>query len=533
MSSTDAYDRLRAGHAAETEQKMTLAEGLRRYPQALIFSAVISLCIIMEGYDVNLLAGFFAFGPFVRRYGERLDDGTYQVPARWQAGLSNGASVGEILGLLLNGWASERFGYRRMTLASLAVLSGFIFLLFFANSVEMLEVGEILCGIPWGVFQSLTTVYAAEVCPVNLRAYLTTYVNLCWVLGTILGQGVLRGFLNNADTTGQWAYRVPFALQWVWPIPIAIGVLLAPESPWWLVRHGRNDEAKRGLRRLQTKEFTTEEDLDATVALMTCTHQLEQEMEVGASYLDCFRGVDLRRTEIACMVYITQNLCGSTFMNYSTYFFQQAGLNEESSFDVAMGQYAMGALGTICSWFLMAHLGRRTIYLFGTTAIGSLLLITGLVDLAPSSNTTAPWVIAAMIVLCTFVYDLTVGPLCYCVVSEIPAGRLRTRTVVLARGSYIILSIVTNLIVPYMLNPTAWNWSAKSGLLFAGFSFASLIWSYFRLPEPKGRSFAELDALFARGVPARKFKSTVIDVFEVDSDDAKADVQHLEVTDNK
>lgn len=64
----------------------------------------------MEGYDVNLLAGFFAFGPFVRRYGERLDDGTYQRPARWQEGLSNGASVGEILGLLLNSWVSRGSG---------------------------------------------------------------------------------------------------------------------------------------------------------------------------------------------------------------------------------------------------------------------------------------------------------------------------------------------------------------------------------------------------------------------------------------
>jgi MFS transporter, SP family, general alpha glucoside:H+ symporter len=526
---SNVYDRLQAGNAADKEHNMTLVEGLRRYPKAIMFSAIISLCIIMEGYDTNLLSSFFAFGPFERRYGIPTGDGSYQLPARWQSGLSNGASAGEVIGLLLNGWASERFGYRRMTLGSLAVLCGLIFLLFFANSVEMLEAGEILCGIPWGVFQSLTTVYAAEVCPVNLRAYLTTYVNLCWVLGTMLGQGVLRGFLNDSESSGQWAYRVPFAIQWVWPIPIAIGVLLAPESPWWLIRHGRQDEAKIALRRLQSREYATEEELDATVALMTCTHQLEEEIETGASYLDCFRGVDLRRTEIACMVYMVQNLCGSTFMNYSTYFFQQAGLSEANSFNVAMGQYAMGAVGTISSWFLMACLGRRTIYLIGTTAIGILLLITGLIDLSPSSNTTVPWVIAAMIVLTTFIYDLTVGPVCYCLVTEIPAGRLRTRTVVLARGSYIILSIITNIIVPYMLNPTAWNWSAKSGLLFSGLAFVSLLWSYFRLPEPKGRSFAELDSLFAQGVPARKFKATVIDVFHIDEKVEKADVQHVEV----
>ena len=56
-----------------------------------------------------------------------------------------------------------------------------IFLLFFAVDVQMLLAGYILCGLPWGVFQTLTTTYAAEVTPVGLRAYLTSYVNLCWV----------------------------------------------------------------------------------------------------------------------------------------------------------------------------------------------------------------------------------------------------------------------------------------------------------------------------------------------------------------
>jgi MFS family permease len=83
----------------------------------------------------------------------------------------------------------------------------FIFILFFAPSVQVLLVGEILCGIPWGVFQTLTTVYESEVCPANLRAYLTTYVNFCWVIGTILGQCVLRGFLNTGSN--QWGLSNP------------------------------------------------------------------------------------------------------------------------------------------------------------------------------------------------------------------------------------------------------------------------------------------------------------------------------------
>jgi SP family general alpha glucoside:H+ symporter-like MFS transporter len=196
----------RAKEATRKEHEMSLWESIKLYPKAVAFSVAISCCIIMEGYDLNLMQGFFAFPPFQKRYGVLGADGSYQLTAAWQAGLTNGAAVGEILGLFINGIVSERFGYRKTVLGSLFAVTCFIFILFFAQNVETLEAGEILCGIPWGVFQTLTTVYASEVCPVALRAYLTTFVNLCWVIGTLLGQGVLRGFLNRED---QWAYRVP------------------------------------------------------------------------------------------------------------------------------------------------------------------------------------------------------------------------------------------------------------------------------------------------------------------------------------
>jgi SP family general alpha glucoside:H+ symporter-like MFS transporter len=69
---------------------------LKLYPKAVAWSVLISTCIAMEGYDVCLLSNFYAFPQFNRKYGELLADGTYQVPAPWQAGLSNGVNVGEM-----------------------------------------------------------------------------------------------------------------------------------------------------------------------------------------------------------------------------------------------------------------------------------------------------------------------------------------------------------------------------------------------------------------------------------------------------
>jgi SP family general alpha glucoside:H+ symporter-like MFS transporter len=124
--------------------------------------------------------------------------------------LTNGAVIGEILGLLFNGHLTERFGYRRTLIYALLALISFIFLAVFAFNIGMLMASEVLCGLSWGVFQTLSTTYAAEIMPVALRAYLTSNVNLCWLIGQIIGTGVLRGLINLQS---KWSYRLPFSLQ--------------------------------------------------------------------------------------------------------------------------------------------------------------------------------------------------------------------------------------------------------------------------------------------------------------------------------
>lgn len=104
--------------------------------------------------------------------------------------------------------------------------------------------------------------------------------------------------------------------------------------------------------------------------------------------------------------------------------------------------------------------------------------------------------------------DITVGPVCYSLVAEIPSTRLKTKTIVLSRNLYNLCGIINGVIVPYMLNPTAWNWKGKAGFFWAGACSLCFLWTYFRLPEPRGRTYGEMDILFEQHVPARKFRTT-------------------------
>ncbi len=318
------------------------------------------------------------------------------------------------------------------------------------------------------------------------------------------------------NVTSEWGYRIPFALQWMWPLPLLVGITFAPESPWWLVRKGRYDDAERSLRRLTTR---TDSNFDPakTIAMMIHTDELERQISAGTTYGDCFKGLDLRRTEIACAVWMIQTLCGSGLQGYSTQFYENAGLATTYAFDFQMGQYALAAVGVLVAWTLMPRVGRRTLYLYGLSVTFFFLLITGFLGIAPRSNKGVPWALGTMLLLMTFVYDLSIGPVCYCLVAEIPSVRLRSKTIVLARNAYNIVGIVNNILTPRMIVTTAWDWGAKAGLFWAGSCFLCIIWVFFRLPEPKGKTYAELDTLFERRVRARDFNKSVTNPFRGDT----------------
>ncbi|KAM5343979.1 hypothetical protein ACJ41O_012516 [Fusarium nematophilum] len=504
------FDKTDAREATDLEHSLTLRDSFRLYPKAIGFSLLFSTAIIMEGYDLSLLGSFYGYDAFKQKFGDQIDsEGRPIISADWQTYIQVGGMCGQIIGLYLNGWVSDTFGYKRTMMASQVLMIALIFFPFFAQNLQTLLAGNILLGIPWGVFQTLTLAYASDIAPVVLRPYLTAYVNLCWVIGQLIAAGVLRGF---SSLGGDWSYRIPFALQWAWPPLIMIGTLFAPESPWWLVRKERFDDARRSILKL-VSQCDVPFNPDAQVALLKATNEMEMENSAGMNYWHCFMRSDLRRTEIASISYTAQALCGSVLMGYSVQFYLEAGLSPERALDFNVIQYSVGAIGVVLSWFWMSRFGRRTIYLAGMGSLFFILLAVGALGFVNRSNTSASWAIGSLLVFYTFMYDMAIGPICYTIVAEIPSTRLKAKTIVLARNFNNMAGLINNALMPRMLGRNSWNWGAKTGLFWAGWCLLIFIWAFFRLPEPKDRTYGEMDLLFEHGVSARKFASTQVDQF--------------------
>lgn len=122
------------------------------------------------------------------------------------------------------------------------------------------------------------------------------------------------------------------------------------------------------LRRLN-KRTVSDESIHQALKMIEYTNDFEKSVNEGTSYLDCFKGVDLRRTEIVCVTWLIQTCAGATFMGYSTYFYQSAGLDNSDAFSLSLGQYAIGGVGTILSWTLMSYFGRRTLFISGLACV--------------------------------------------------------------------------------------------------------------------------------------------------------------------
>lgn len=246
------------------------------------------------------------------------------IPAEWQTALSLVILPGQLLALVFVGWSSERFGNRRTYAFGMVLIIGIIFMFVFLQNYPMLLAAEALIAFCWGVFQTLTASYAADLCPIGLRGIATSFISMAWGTGGFLAAGVTKGSLG---IKGHMGWRLPLILQWIYPVPLLIAVYFAPESPYWLTRKGRFEEAKSAIRSISRKGYYSEEELDGYLAYLKHTDDLEKIEAKNASFMDMFKGTNRRRTEIMLCIWGNQQWSGLNLTGYATLFLKYAGLS--------------------------------------------------------------------------------------------------------------------------------------------------------------------------------------------------------------
>ncbi|KAF3018199.1 hypothetical protein E8E14_012100 [Neopestalotiopsis sp. 37M] len=491
--------------AEAAEHNMTVLQAVREYPMASFWAFVMSCTIIMESYDVFLIGSFLALPAFKQEYG-LYDAGTddWVVETKWQSALQMAGQLGALIGVFLAGPLTSRIGYRYATLTGLMLLNAFIFIFYFGKSLPVFFVAQLLEGLPWGIFIANAPAYCSEIVPIKLRAPATQMLQMFWAIGSIIVGAVTYVYSSKLDPS---AYRIPIALQWLFPTPLAILVFFAPESPWWLVRKGRLEEAAKSVGRLGRKEKINTGD---AVAMMRRVVEMEKSTS-DPSFFELFKGTDLYRTLIVCGVYAAQNLTGNLIANQAVYFFEQAGVATQTAFALGLITSALQMIFVMLSWILTTYFGRRSIYLWGSAFNTVLLVALGIAG-SFGKSTASSLAQASLGLIISVLFTLGPAPASWVIIGETSSIRLRPLTTGIGRASYYIIEIPCIFLGSYMLNPTGGNLGGKCGYVWGATGLICLITAFFYLPEMKGRSYREIDIMFNRRIPARKWKKTEIDM---------------------
>ena len=126
------------------------------------------------------------------------------------------------------------------------------------------------------------------------------FISFCWGSGSFIAAGINRAAL---DVDSQWGWRMGYLVQWIWPVFLLPLSYFAPESPHWLVRKGRLEDAKLVLTRIAAPRYWENRNIDAYVAVIKHTDDIERTEAKSGSFWAMWKGTNLRRTLIVMGVF--------------------------------------------------------------------------------------------------------------------------------------------------------------------------------------------------------------------------------------
>lgn len=442
------------------------------------------------GYDQGVMSSLITGNQFEASFPEVIVEASHPNHATLQSFTIAIYEVGCLFGALSNLWVGDKLGRRRTIVLGGSIMIIGAILQVTAFSFAQLIFSRILTGYGNGLITSTVPTYHAELSPSAKRGRMIMMEGTLIVAGVSIAYWVDLALFFVNWSSAQW--RVPIALQLVFEIIMVTCIGFLPESPRWLVKHGRNAEAMAVISAMEDKPFTDPEvqrtyyGIREAVAVETSSQGSLRELATGG------RSQNFRRTVIAVVCQMMQQLTGINLVTYyATILFQRLGLSDVNARITAAANGTEYFLASFIAYYAIDYVGRRQLMLIGT--IGQCIVMLLLAILGYINN--GPAQIVSVVLLFGFNTFFAIGWLgmawLYC--AELAGLRTRAPTNALSTAS----NWTFNFVVVMVVGPSFNNISWRTYIVFAALNAAIVPAVYFFFPETGGRSLEDLDVVFA------------------------------------
>lgn len=452
------------------------------------------------GYDDRVISPVAATPAFVRLLqGYTGGNNDLSLTARNQDLVFSVPLVGSVIGGLATTPLTNRFG-RKWTLIGSYVFSLLgAFLQVFAPNLAAFVIGRFCSAFVIGIAHTIAPLYLCEVVPTSMRGRSVQIYNILNIFS-----GVIATIVSNATHAidGPTAYQIPLSIEAGLPALLFFLTLGIPESPQWLVSKGRMEEAKKNLRRL--RGFSDLQLEDEFRVIVLCEEN-ERELSSNVHFWDLFNRENFKRTITAGSFYSLNQVSGVILSTtYTTVFLSQLGVG--NAFVLTIIASLCNLAGAIVAPMVLDLYGRRPTALWGMVFLFCLDTVAGALAFFPD-NRNALLTIAALGFIFNFVWALSFLSVSVLLPPEIATPKLRSHTMAYTVACCQTTAVITTFAVPQLTSADAANLGAKTYLVFAGCMAFVIVWSYLLMPETKGRTYAEIDEMYDKKVPMRKWST--------------------------
>ena len=300
--------------------------------------------------------------------------------------------AGKFVGTLTAPFPIEKIGHRYTMWALCVVAWVGIIIEATSYSVAQFVVGRVVIYFSVGIAEVAVPMYQAELTPAPMRGTVCGSLQLFNQFGQILAAGVNRRFSTSTKRTG---WIIPVTIQVIAPFLVSIGLFFIPDGPRWLLSKSKFENAVKSLERVRPREDRDQGLCRAEAEAIQET--LENKTDKGP-WIDLFRGTNLRRTGIVCIVLALQQFTGQGFVSqYSPRFYATVGLSTYA-FDYNIASAVAGAVGCFMGMIISDTFGRRDLLIFGGFGQALFLfLVAGLGEKTNPSSSDAKGLVASVI----------------------------------------------------------------------------------------------------------------------------------------
>ncbi len=446
-----------------------------------LISGVAALGGLLFGWDWVVIGGA---KPFFQRY--------FELTSQAQIGWANScALVGCLVGAMVAGTLSDRFGRKRLLIISACLFAVTSVGNALATNFSIFIFWRMLGGVGIGLASNLSPMYIAEVAPAAMRGRLVSVNQLTIVIGVLAAQiinwSLVRGLPAGATDEfirtswfGQAGWRWMFGLTAVPAVFFFLGMLGVPESPRWLAKNGRSEQALAILTKIGGVAYGR-----AAMAEIQSTRAIGEIQRV--QFRELLAPKMIRVLVLGVTLAVFQQWCGiNVIFNYAEEIFKAAGYDIASVLSniawtgsVNLG-FTFVALGTV------DRLGRRPLMLFGAAGLAVIYTIMG----ACYAHGVTGLPVLLLVLAAIACYSMSLAPVTWVVISEIFPNRIRGAAMSVAVCALWIACFILTYTFP-LLNATLG--AAGTFWLYAVVCALGFVFILGKLPETKGKSLEELE----------------------------------------